>query len=151
MTAVPVAVEGAGRYAVSVGVLTLTVVSMPPEPRLASGCFHCSDPGATPGHRLMTFFAIADVAASSGLLLLFSCAFAAGKRETAINETAMKDMRCFLLMESATPILAIHQALKLSRISLSLHIDRRDSIVDRLQIVRRQLYARAAKILFEPV
>jgi hypothetical protein len=40
---------------------------------------------------------------------------------------------------NTTPILAIHQALKLSRISFSLHIDRQDSIVDRLQIVRRQL------------
>jgi hypothetical protein len=36
------------------------------------------------------------------------------------------------------------------RLPLSLHIDRRNSIVYRLQIVRRQFYARAAKILFEP-
>jgi hypothetical protein len=72
-------------------------------------------------------------------------------RLNAVGDAVLAILGDQSMVESATPILAIHQALKLSRISLSLHIDRRDSIVDRLQIVRRQLYARAAKILFEPV
>src|SRR6266568_4942898 len=107
MTALPVATAGFGRYAVSVGVLTLTVVSVPPEPRLVSGCFHCSDPGAIPGQRLMTFVVIADVVACSGLLFLLSCALAAVKRKAATSESAMKDFRCFLPGEFAPVVLKI--------------------------------------------
>ena len=89
MTAVPVAADGSGRYAVNVGVLTLTVVSMPPEPRLVSDCFHCYDPGATPGQRLITFFATAGVVACSGLLLGKSCALNVGKSEVVTSKSVI--------------------------------------------------------------
>src|SRR5579863_2166480 len=47
--------------------------------------------------------------------------------------------------------LAVHQTLKLSRVSLSLNIDCRDGIVNGLEIVGRQFHTCAAKIFFEPV
>src|SRR6266571_1303866 len=104
MTAVPVATSGSGTYAVSVGVLTLTVVSMPPEPRLVSGCFHCSDPGATPGQRLTTFVVIEDVVACSGLLiLLFACALAEVKREAASRQSAIDNFQWWCLFMGPNP------------------------------------------------
>jgi hypothetical protein len=54
MTAVPLATDVRGKYAVSVGVLTFTTVSTLFERRTVSDCFHCSEPGAAPGQRLMT-------------------------------------------------------------------------------------------------
>src|SRR6266700_2558339 len=99
MTAVPVAVDGSGRYVVSVGVLTLITVSMPPERRLVSGCFHCSDPGATPGQRLMIFVAMAGVGACSGLAFWVACALlVVTKKEAASTQSAMKNILCVLLM-----------------------------------------------------
>src|SRR5690349_18783122 len=71
---------------------------LPAEPVVVSGCFHCSEPGATPGQRL-TVFGIAGVGACSGLLFLVSCALAEVTRVAAISQSAMKDFRCFLLIE----------------------------------------------------
>src|SRR2546427_760950 len=88
MTAAPVAEAASRGYAVSVGVVTLTVVSMPPDPIVASFCFHCSDPGATAGQRLMTFAGVAG----TGLLLLLSCARGEPKAATVTSHSAMKGL-----------------------------------------------------------
>jgi hypothetical protein len=55
-----------------------------------SGCFHYSDPGATPGQRLITVFALADVSDGSDLLLSVSCAVAKLIRTAAMNPSMMK-------------------------------------------------------------
>ena len=65
----------------------------PTEPMTVSGCFHCSEPGATPGQILTTVFSLADMSDGSGLLLLVSCAVAEVKRATAMNPSMMKDFR----------------------------------------------------------
>src|SRR6478672_1695961 len=92
ITAIPVASDDCGKYAVSVGVVTLTTCSLSSEPSVVSGCFHCSEPGATFGQRLMTFFVTAGVGDCSGLVSLVSCARAALKREAAISQSAMKNL-----------------------------------------------------------
>ena len=66
---------------------------LPTEPMTVSGCFHCSEPGATPGQILITVFSLADVSDGSGLLLLVSCPVAELKRATAMNPSMMKDFR----------------------------------------------------------
>jgi hypothetical protein len=97
MTAVPVAADGSGRYAIRVGVATLTIRCMSPEPSVVSSCFHCSDPGAMPGQMLTTFFVTAGFVTCSGLLLLlFSCALAEAKREAASKQSAIDDFEWFL-------------------------------------------------------
>jgi hypothetical protein len=47
--------------------------------------------------------------------------------------------------------LAIYKALKVSRISVPLHIDCGDGVADGREIFRRQFHVCAAKILFEAV
>jgi hypothetical protein len=61
---------------------------------VASGCFHCSDPGATPGHRLTTFL-LADKLFSD---LPVSCAFAERQKETASRQRAIDSFQYFMFM-----------------------------------------------------
>jgi hypothetical protein len=61
---------------------------------VASGCFHCSDPGATPGHRLTTFL-LADKLFSD---LPVSCAFAEQQKETGSRQRAIDSFQYFMFM-----------------------------------------------------